>query len=262
MDKTLPVADAAGLPGAKERDYWWTVLFTDPVAMPLVRLLERTRWLTPNQVSVVAIVLGISVGPLFALGTRASFLAGGLVFYAAFAVDCVDGKLARRLARSSARGAALDHLGDATRRASASLGLVVGAWRWRGEDSATVWLTVAYVLGAYLFLELSGPEKGHERWAVFRDRAARQQDGGIATRWSRALARRRLLPNPGMPDLQALVFVVGPVTGLLEPALVLGLALVAVGSGVGARRLLNARATRSVSTLAFDDRAEGSPQDP
>ena len=240
----MVVAD--GRPGAKQLDYWWTVLFTDPVAMPLVRLLARTRWLTPNQVSVVAILLGVAVGPVFALGTRAALVAGAVLFYFAFAVDCVDGKLARELGATSARGAALDHLGDAARRASASLGLL--AWVLRSEDASlgAPWWAAAYVVLAYLFLELSGPEKGHARWAVLTERAeGRRGRTGARARWADALASRRLLPNPGMPDIQALVFVIGPLTGLVVPALALGILVLLGGIARAGRRLLRAPPTDS-----------------
>jgi hypothetical protein len=40
------------------------------------------------------------------------------------------------------------------------------------------------------------------------------------------LARRRLLPNPGMPDVQAVVFIFGPLTGLVVPALAVGIGMV------------------------------------
>jgi phosphatidylglycerophosphate synthase len=242
--------------GAKELDYWWTVLFTDPVALPLVRLLARTRWLSPNAVSVVAVGLGLAVGPVFALGTRASLVAGGILFYAAFAVDCVDGKLAREIGATSARGAALDHLGDASRRASASLGLIL--WLWRSDSAgAGVWVATAYVVVAYLFLELSGPEKGHDRWALLTGRAARRHAGpGLRARASAALARHRLLPNPGMPDIQALVFIVGPVTGLVVPGLAAGLVLVTGACAISARRLLRARPSRGAGG---DAEPEGPP---
>jgi phosphatidylglycerophosphate synthase len=214
-------------PGAKQRDYWFTVFFTDPIAVPLVRLLARRRWFTPDQISVLALVMGLSVGPVFALGTRASLLAGGLLFYVTFIVDCIDGKLARALGITSARGAALDRVSDALRRASASLGLVV--WLWRADDvSATdFWWGIVYVVAAYLYVELSGVEKPIEKTT----RPTDELDfgpGGLG-RWSAALARRRLLPTPGTPDVQAIVFVIGPVTGLVVPALALGIAMVTAG---------------------------------
>lgn len=219
--------EVAPPPGAKARDYWWTVLATDPVAVPLVRFLARRRWLSPDQVTALALALGLAVGPVFALGTRAALLAGGVVFYLAFVFDCVDGKLARALGVSSPRGAALDHLADGGRRASGVLGLGAYVWRAEGFAPADVWWVVTYAVLAYYFLEVSGAAK----------------DGGtegLRGRWSAALARRRLLPNPGMPDVQAVVFVLGPVTGLVVPALGLGVAMVVVALALTVRRRLRA----------------------
>ncbi|MDQ3957422.1 MAG: CDP-alcohol phosphatidyltransferase family protein [Actinomycetota bacterium] len=204
----------AAPPGAKKRDYWWTVLATDPVAVPLVGFLARRRWLTPDQVTALALAAGLAVGPAFATGTRTGLIAGGILFYLAFLLDCVDGKLARALQVTSARGEALDHLADGGRRASASLGLAVWTWRADGVPSHDVFWVIVYAVLAYYFIEISGAQKG-------------EPSGGIGGRISAALARRRLLPNPGMPDVQAIVFVLGPITGLVVPALALGTAMVA-----------------------------------
>lgn len=223
------------MPGAKKRDYWWTVLFTDPIAIPLVRLLARRRWLTPDQVSLLAAALGLAVGPVFAFGTRAAFIAGGLLFQIAFIVDCVDGKLARTLGTSSEKGAALDVLGDSIRRASASLGLIVGIWRAEGAETA-FWSAIVYVGLAYFFIELSGGSEVRQEAWFKKDRsdlADRKE-----RRWTKALSRRRLLSTPGMPDVQALVFVIGPITSLLAPALVVGAAMAGGGALISIRRKL------------------------
>ena len=220
--------EAAQPAGAKKLDYWWTVLFTDPLAVPLVRLLARRRWITPDAVSVVALFLGLGVGIAFSFGTRAALVAGGILFYLAFFVDCIDGKLARATGVTSHRGEGLDAVGDATRRASASLGLIV--WVLRADDppSGAIWWVVVYVVAAYYFFELSGgSELRLASWFKKDDPQGARAERG--SRWSRALARRRLLPNPGMPDVQAVVFILGPITGLLVPALALGIAMVTAG---------------------------------
>ncbi len=221
---------AAAPPGAKKRDYWWTVFFTDPIAVPLVRLLSRHRVLSPDQVSIVAALLGLAVGPVFAFGTRVALIVGGVLFQVAFIVDCIDGKLARDLGVSSPRGAALDALGDATRRASASLGLVLGLWS--GEewaDGAALW-AVAYVVLAYLFIELSGgSEIRQTAWFKKDEGGGGRVTAPEPTGWSGALAKRRLLPTPGMPDVQAIAFILGPVTGFVVPGLLIGSAMVAAG---------------------------------
>lgn len=222
------------MPGAKKRDYWWTVLFTDPIAIPLVRWLARHRWMTPDQVSLLAAAMGLCVGPLFSFGTRAAFIGGAVLFQVAFVVDCVDGKLARALGATSARGAALDVLGDSVRRASASLGLIVGLWRADGS-SAPFWWAIVYVSLAYFFIELSGGnEVRQEAWFKRGEAPTDRRERP----WASALARRRLLPTPGMPDVQALVFVVGPLTSLFVPVLALGTVMVAGGALISIWRKL------------------------
>ncbi len=236
--------------GAKKRDYWFTVLFSDPVALPISNFLAKRRWLTPDRVTILALFLGLLVGVFFAwagvVAVRpAPFLiGGGLCFYLAFIVDCVDGKLARALGVTSERGKALDALADGARRASASFGLFVYLWSSVVPDRigsigteafsrlvtslvrpSEVFIVVLYIVLAYYFLEIAGAEKGGP-------------GGGVRGKWTEALARRRLLPNPGMPDVQAIVFVVGPITGLVVPALWVGIAMVTVAILLTVRRRL------------------------
>jgi phosphatidylglycerophosphate synthase len=197
--------------GSKKRDYWFTVLLTDPVALPIVRFLTRRRWLSPDGVTVIALLLGLSVGGFFSTGQRWGLIAGAVAFYLAFVVDCVDGKLARALQVTSPRGEALDHLADGGRRASAALGLSI--YLWRVEGDATILFAVVYIVASYYFLEISGAERGEPAGGL----------GGTVSGW---LARRRLLPNPGMPDVQAITFIFGPLAGLVIVGLVVGTAMV------------------------------------
>jgi phosphatidylglycerophosphate synthase len=211
--------------GAKARDYWWTVVAVDPIAIPLTRRLLQRPWATPDRVTMASIVLGLPTGVFFDLGTRAGLVVGGVLFYLSFLLDCVDGKIARVLGQSSPRGKVLDDLGDGARRASASAGLAVHLWSSQG--GALFWLAVAYGLMAFYFALISGDTRGEPRT-------------GLGGRWSQSLARRRLLPTPGAPDVAALVFILGPVTGLVVPALVVGDALFAVAILLTVTRLLRA----------------------
>jgi hypothetical protein len=217
--------------GAKKRDYWFTVLLTDPVAVPVTTFLARHRLMTPNQVTMVSLVLGLSVGLFFATGERWGLIVGAVAFYLAFVSDCVDGKLARATGITSPKGQALDALADGGRRASATLGL--GFYLWNAKPDVVrivtgeavpllplfgrpdiLWV-LAYGVLAYYFLEISGAQKGDPA-------------GGVRGRWAEALAKRRLLPTPGMPDVQAIVFIFGPLTGLVVEALWVGIAMVSV----------------------------------
>lgn len=197
-------------PGAKKRDYWFTVLLTDPVSIRIVRFLTRHRWLSPDQVTVIALIFGLASGGFFATGERWGLIAGGISFYLAFVFDCVDGKLARATAVTSARGEALDHLADGARRAAAGAGLAIYVWRAPDLVDRDIWWVITYVFLAYYFLEIAGAEKGE----------------GSGGRMAQAFARRRLLPNPGMPDVQAIVYIFGPLSGFVLPAFGVGIAMV------------------------------------
>ena len=233
-------AEPSSLVGAKKRDYWWTVLFTDPIALPAVRFLSRSRWLTPDQLSMLAVLFGLCVGPAFATGTRWGLITGAVLFQLAFIADCMDGKLARALGTGTARGEALDKIGDAFRRASASLGIIVYLWRTDDprDDYAYVFGAI-YVVAAYFFFELSGgSEIRQEAW--FKKDATRESSdpttserGGLRG----ALARRRLMPTPGMPDVQATAFIIGPLTGFVVPALWVATAMLTAGIAINLWRL-------------------------
>jgi phosphatidylglycerophosphate synthase len=209
--------------GAKPRDYWWTVIAVDPLALPLTRRLARSGSVSPDQVTIVSVLLGLPTGLAFATGTRAGLVVGALLFYFSFLLDCVDGKLARALRTSSPRGKVLDDLGDGARRGSAAAGLAV--YLWRTSSGGVFWLAVAYGFMAYYFALISGGTRGEPQTNV----------GG---RWSEALARRRLLPTPGTPDVAALVFVLGPLTSWVAPALVVGDLLFTVAILLTVYRLL------------------------
>ncbi|MBA2428023.1 MAG: CDP-alcohol phosphatidyltransferase family protein [Actinobacteria bacterium] len=214
-------SEAAAPLGAKKLDYPWTVLVVDPLAGPLTKLLAARRWLTPDQVTGLSLALGVPVGLAFATGTRAGLRSGAGLFYVSFVCDCVDGKLARALDLYSARGVALDEWADKARRASAALGLAVYLGRVRSRRAA-LWALGFGALSVY-FMEISGAERPAPATPV----------GG---RWRQALARRRLLPTPGMPDVSGIVFVLGPATGWVLPGLGLGTAMVAAGIALTAKR--------------------------
>jgi phosphatidylglycerophosphate synthase len=208
--------------GAKERDYWWTVLAVDPLAIPVTRVIARREAVTPDRITVLSLVLGLGVGPLFAVGARWALICGGVLFYISFMFDCVDGKLARIRGASAPRGKALDRLADGARRASSVLGLAVYLWN-EGETRSEVWWAVVFGVMAFYFMEISGLEK-------------RQTGGASRRKWRAALERRRLLPTPGMPDASAIVFVIGPIAGVVVPALVVGIAMMAVAILMGVVR--------------------------
>jgi phosphatidylglycerophosphate synthase len=211
--------------GSKKRDYWWTVLIVDPVAQPLTRLLAKRRWMTPDEITFVSLVLGLMTGLFFAVGDRWALITGGIVYYVSFVLDCVDGKLARTLNVSSPRGHALDSMSDSARRASAAIGIVTYlVYSAEGTQAHEVVLAAAFGILSGYFIEISGAQRG--------------EASGVRGKWAAALAKRRLLPTPGMPDISALVYVIGPIAGIIVPTLYVGMAMVMAGILITWRRRL------------------------
>ena len=194
--------------GAKRRDYWWTVLFVDPLAFPLTRFLARKRWVSADAVTWISLFLGLPMGLFYATGERWGLIAGAVCWYLAFLTDCIDGKLARALQTSSPKGKVLDDIADGGRRLSGALGLTYHLYAT--EPGRAFLLAAAYGVLAFYFGQISGGTRAED---------ARTRVGG---RWSRWLARHRLLPTPGAPDIAALVFLVGPLTGAVVETLVIG----------------------------------------
>lgn len=82
-----------------------------PLAYGFVRLTHRTS-LTPNQVTFLAMVVGIVAGALWVWGTPGAMLAGGILLWASAILDGADGILARAKNMQSEFGRALDGSAD------------------------------------------------------------------------------------------------------------------------------------------------------
>ena len=78
------------------------------LARPLARLLARTP-VTPNMVTTVSLILGVSGGVLFAFGEPAAYW-GALLYVLAQFVDHMDGELARMTGKTSVFGHYYDHV--------------------------------------------------------------------------------------------------------------------------------------------------------
>ncbi len=78
----------------KELDFFFSWLVHRRIAKPIVFLLLRSR-VTPNQVSVVSILVGLVGIYLLAIGNNTTDLSGILILHLAQILDCVDGDLVR-----------------------------------------------------------------------------------------------------------------------------------------------------------------------
>jgi hypothetical protein len=136
-------AEAAMIAAVKVEDSTFTTYLVSPWTRHLVRVIAPFG-VTPNQVTVVSMLVGVAAAAAFAAGSRPWALAGALLLQLAFALDCVDGQLARYQARYSAFGAWLDSTFDRGKEYIVYAGLAAGAVR--AGDDGTVWLLAAVAL--------------------------------------------------------------------------------------------------------------------
>lgn len=126
----------------KSRDGFFTTHFISPYSRYLARWCAR-RGLTPNQVTTASLITALVAAGCAATGTRAGYVAAGVLLIASFVLDCTDGQLARYSLQYSTLGAWLDATFDRAKEYAYYAGLALGAARG-GDD---VW---ALALGAMI----------------------------------------------------------------------------------------------------------------
>jgi phosphatidylglycerophosphate synthase len=124
----------------KSRDGFFTTHFISPYSRYLARWCAR-RGLTPNQVTTASLLVALIAAGCAATGSRAGYVAAGVLLLASFVLDCTDGQLARYSLQYSTLGAWLDATFDRAKEYAYYAGLALGAARG-GDD---VW---ALALGA------------------------------------------------------------------------------------------------------------------
>jgi hypothetical protein len=123
-DEEKALLDAA----VKGSDGFFTTFFVSPYSRYIARWAAR-RGLTPNQVTLVSLAVGVAAAAAFATGQRSGLVAGAILLQIAFTLDCVDGQLARYSRQFSKLGAWLDSIFDRTKEYLVFAGLAIGASR-------------------------------------------------------------------------------------------------------------------------------------
>ncbi|NRQ34115.1 CDP-alcohol phosphatidyltransferase family protein [Nonomuraea sp. NN258] len=118
--------DRARLDNAvKGADGFFTTYFVSTYSRFIARWAAR-RGLTPNQVTLISIALGVGAAACFATGDRPWMILGGVLIYFAFVFDCVDGQVARYARKFGVLGAWLDATFDRFKEYVVFAGLAVG----------------------------------------------------------------------------------------------------------------------------------------
>lgn len=112
-----------------------------PIAFILVKLLYYSP-VTPNQVSVSAIIFGILSGINFSKGVPGSFALAGMFYGLAHLLDCADGMLARIKKNGTPTGRIVDGLVDYIIGIAIFTGLGIGLSKMCFNLPAPIWLVI------------------------------------------------------------------------------------------------------------------------
>jgi hypothetical protein len=157
VDEDRVLLDSA----VKSSDGFFTTFFVSPYSRYIARWAAR-RGLTPNQVTLASLVVGLLAAAAFAVGERWGLVAGAVLLQVAFTTDCVDGQLARYTRQFSKFGAWLDSILDRTKEYLVFAGLAIGASRmgdpvWLLACSGLVLQTVRHTSDfSHAFVQRSG----------------------------------------------------------------------------------------------------------
>ena len=102
-----------------------TLYILRPIAFVFVKLLYPFS-ITPNQVSLMTIIIGIISGYFFSRGTVTSFIIGGSLYFLCMVTDCVDGMIARLKNNGTVVGRIIDGFADYMVAISVYVGMGIG----------------------------------------------------------------------------------------------------------------------------------------
>ncbi|MFI6821557.1 DUF5941 domain-containing protein [Micromonospora sp. NPDC050187] len=118
--------DAAELRlSVKERDDFFTTYFVSSWSPYVTKVCARLG-LTPTGVTMISVLFAVIAAVLFGVGGRPALVAGGVLLYLGFMLDCVDGQLARYTRDFSPWGGWLDTMADRAKEYIVYAGLGFG----------------------------------------------------------------------------------------------------------------------------------------
>lgn len=112
-----------------------------PLSFVLVKLIYNTN-ITPNHISIVALVFGILSGVLYGFGTHEFFILASASFFICNTLDCMDGQLARLKKNGTKIGRVIDGFIDYITSVSVFLGLGIAMTHITGDPLYSWVLTV------------------------------------------------------------------------------------------------------------------------
>lgn len=234
----------------KEKDDFFTT-YAVSTWSPVVTKLCARLGLSPSEVTALSVAFAVAAALAFWQASRPAMIAGAVLLFLGFVLDCVDGQLARYTRRFGAFGGWLDTMADRAKEYAAYAGLAAGAERvglpyaWPLAIAAIVLQTVRHMTDTW--------------YGALHDEAAARQTvgtagnadagGGVGARLSRASNRvqadtgsaaywlKRIVVFP-IGERWALIAVLAAVSdGRVALAAVVGWGLLAAAYTLGLRSL-------------------------
>ncbi|GHJ10489.1 hypothetical protein TPA0907_48560 [Micromonospora humidisoli] len=138
----------------KERDDFFTTYFVSTWSPYVTKACARLG-LTPTGVTMISVLFAVVAAVLFGVGGRPALVAGAVLLYLGFVLDCVDGQLARYTRHFSAWGGWLDTMADRAKEYLVYAGLGYGAthagfrYGWALAIAAMTLQTVRHMTDAW-----------------------------------------------------------------------------------------------------------------
>ncbi|MBI2467653.1 MAG: CDP-alcohol phosphatidyltransferase family protein, partial [Candidatus Rokubacteria bacterium] len=126
-------------------DSFLATLIDRRLARPVTRLL-LARPVTPSQITLASVLVGLLGAAGLATVSYPLRVAGLLALVGSIVLDCVDGEVARARFEESPAGARLDVIGDYVVHTATFAGLAVGLAR-QGLSPVGAWALVGLILG-------------------------------------------------------------------------------------------------------------------
>lgn len=133
-----------------EVEEYFDLYFYRPLAFLFVKLIYKTS-ITPNQLTIISIILGICSGIMYSKGWPNGFIFGAIVFMIYNIIDCSDGQLARLKNNGTNVGRIIDGIGDYISTASVFIGIGLGFANH--QENSRFWWTLIIICGISIAIQ-------------------------------------------------------------------------------------------------------------
>lgn len=135
----------------------WTNYLYYTFSLRLVYLIRNT-WITPNMLTLTALLLVLMGSACYATGVRSVVLIGLILVQISYVLDCADGQLARYRQHFSALGGWLDQTADRIKEFVMYFSLAYGYTRFHPGNTG-IWMWAMFALFSLYLLEYFGQIK-------------------------------------------------------------------------------------------------------